>query len=43
MAGKDAGSGARRLAESEWSLAACVDGYEAIYERLVRGHPRADW
>ena len=37
------GAGARRLAESEWSLAACVDGYEAIYERLVRGHPGADW
>jgi glycosyltransferase involved in cell wall biosynthesis len=28
------GDAARRLAEAEWSLAACVDGYEQIYARL---------
>jgi glycogen(starch) synthase len=31
------GAGARRLAEQEWSLPACVDAYEAVYRRLGTG------
>jgi len=31
---RELGAAARRRAEAEWSVAACVDGYEAVYRRL---------
>ncbi len=36
------GTGARAFAEREFSLGRCVDAYEALYERLVRGGVDAD-
>jgi len=36
------GTGARAFAEREYSLAQCVDAYEALYEHLLLGGAEAD-